>query len=135
MKPLWSAGTVINIKELWAVLQVYQCSTRSFITPIHLKIHPWQDSALSELTSAHLHQLQHFPSSLSPTPKHTPFLAVTNSTVQLPETAVPKAPKLIFSSKQYPLKQARQNTFCFLHMQPLEFHPKPNRLCFLLLMT
>lgn len=48
----WPA--VININELRADLQVYQCCTRSFITPTHLQIHPWQDSALSELTSPHI---------------------------------------------------------------------------------
>lgn len=61
IKALWSAGTVININELWAVLQVYQRCTHSFIKPTHLQIHPWQDCALSELTSPRLHQLQQFP--------------------------------------------------------------------------
>lgn len=50
-----SAGTVINIKELWAEVQVDQCCTDSFITPTHLQVQPWQDSALSEPTSPHLH--------------------------------------------------------------------------------
>lgn len=68
IKPLWSAGTVININELWAVLQVYQRCTRSFIRAAHLQIHPWQESALSELTSPHLHQLQQFSPSSSPPP-------------------------------------------------------------------
>lgn len=99
IKPLWSAGTVININELWAVLQVYQCCTRSFIRPTHLQIHPWQDSALSELTSPHLHQLQQFPPpfpfSSSSSPKLTPPLAVTHSTVRLPATAMSfKIPKI-----------------------------------------
>lgn len=90
IKPLWSAAAVININELWAVLQVYQCCTRSFIRPTHLQIHSWQDSALSELTSPHLRQLQRFPPPLflSSPSKLTPPLAVTHSTVRLPATAM-----------------------------------------------
>lgn len=96
IKPLWSTATVININELWAVLQVYQCCT-----PL---IHQTDSSAnpsLARLLFIWAHQSTSppapaiSPSSFPPPLKLTLPLAVTHSTVRLPEIAMSsKIPKI-----------------------------------------
>lgn len=107
IKPLWSATAVINFNESWAVLQVYQCCTRSFIRPTHLQIHSWQDSALSKLASPHLHQLQQFPSpSSSPPPQSSHLLWLWPTPLCGCQWLqwVPGSLNYIFSFQPYPLK-------------------------------